>query len=505
KDIMIIFAMIVGQAQAAESHPTLSTPDEKIPFSCIVQMYNETFVLEGRAINSVKILMQENPMFAIHFSQLISEALGEMHQKNSDTLRTLQGKLLDIKRLLSNRKGLCWARYPRAGHVLDEIVQKSLPDLQKKQSDFVTIFRELHQVGELAVNIFRFLELCTDQSFCGQEFAVSQERMRVDSEQEAWEIFDQISQDLRGLLDNQKQELGYLRRLCYKRDGFPTVLSPVLLGLVDRSDGLCLFYKAYRTIILKEFCTAIEYFNQIRGITFHIRQVVQIHDEMCALENRAIKSMNLFRQDGSLFEINARNLDELLEKPEMIRLPLQDNVKILHTFLRDNDMLLGLGDQELMDMVLKGSAPNLHEKHSDFMDVCRVLHQAGDIVMAVFRCVDFRIDPNDGGKKVVVSREDICVESREQAWENLDQIPKKLDSLTKSQHSHLAAIKMLIANQVSNKHYGLRLFLTDRFLRYVSLNPANYELYGCYRRMIMRAVFQACECLQYFQFHYDES
>ncbi|MCY4414543.1 MAG: hypothetical protein OXC30_06175, partial [Alphaproteobacteria bacterium] len=488
KDIMIIFAMIVGQAQAAESHPTLSTPDEKIPFSCIVQMYNETFVLEGRAINSVKILMQENPMFAIHFSQLSSEALDAMHQENSDTLRTLQGKLLGIKRLLLNKKDLFLPLNPRAGRVLDEIVKQALPDLQKKQSDFATVFRELHQVGELAVNIFSFLELCTDQSFCGQEFSVSQERMRVDSEQEAWEIFDQIPKDLRVLFKNQAKHIGDLRRCFFRRDDLPIVM----LNLVDSSDGLCLSYKAYRKIMLKKFFMVIESFNQIRSLTFHIRQVGKIHDEVCTLENRAVKSMNLLQQDGSIFEINVRNLDEFLDEPAE-RLPLQGNVKILHAFLRDNDMLLGLGDQELMDMVLMRCAPDLQEKHSDLMDVYRVLHQAGDIVMAVFRCLDFRIDPNDGGKKVVVSQEDICVESREQAWENLDQIPKNIDSLIDILNTHLLSFQLDFQTLRKKEYCGLQCFVSKRLLRCAELNVANYVLYEYYRAMMMKAVIQACK------------
>ncbi len=88
--------------------------------------------------------------------------------------------------------------------------------------------------------------------------------------------------------------------------------------------------------------------------------------------------------------------------------------------------------------------PALPKERSDFMDVFRALHQAGDLVCAVFRCVDLCIDPNDGGKKVSVSQENICIDSKEKAVEHLKPIYRNLAILHYRQAKNLKALNTLL-------------------------------------------------------------
>jgi len=509
KHIVIICAMLVCQAQAAQSHLTLSSPDEKLPFGRIVQMCYHACDLEDRVINSVKILMQGNPVFATKFAALSAKALDQMHQENSDTLLHLWTKLLNIKKVLT-KSAFVWERNSKTTSVMDAIRSNALPDLMQEPSDFETVFHRLHELGALVVKLFRFIELCADQN--SVEVAVSQEHTYVESEEEAWGHLDQIPKELQGLLDNQKQELDDFRKWHVNFYGFPSPHCYVW-RVIDRTGGPYEVYTEYREMVLQKFCKVVESFNEIRSVALHIRRTVQIHNEVCALEDRAIKCVNFLIQQENSFnlkamfsKISALAFDSVKQEDSLMPVELKEKVTRLSEFLFDHqDMLLRLKDQELQDMVLKGSVPDLQEKPSDFMDVFRALHQAGELGYGLLRCVDVCIDPQDGGKTVAVSQEDICVESEEKAWEHLAKICEAFYPFwdTSSFHHtlHLRQKKNLIdlKTLLLKKRFGLECFVSDDLLKCAYVNVCTYELYEKYREIILRRFIQALKQLQYWE------
>ncbi|MCY4414313.1 MAG: hypothetical protein OXC30_04990 [Alphaproteobacteria bacterium] len=453
---MIICLMLVCQVKSAESPSVLSREDAK-PFGCIVQMYDQACVLEERVTKSLNLLMEANPKFKKSVLQASCEVLDAVTQEDRDRSFFLQRELKEIKGVLSCEQECLSTFNSRLGSVLDEVLQEDLPDLQKKQSDFATIFRDLHQVGDLAVVVFRCVNLCIDQNAVGEKVAVFRDRIRVEREDEAWGHLDQIPQELQGLFKNQKKHLDDLQKLLAKHDDCATSIPPVLWELIDRRAALCLiYYKEYRAMILQKFCKVANSVNQLQSVPLQLRRVVKMHGEICALEDRAINSLQIVMQ-GNPMQIKLQNRDKFLpddmvlsfqEKQKDFRVVLFANISKMVSVLLDDPELLAIAAQE--------TVPNLQQEQSDVMDVLRALHRAGDLVMAVLRRVDLCFDPH-GGKKFAVPQEDTRVASQEEGWKNLAQIPERIKVLIAQQEKNLNDLQRLFAQ----KSYGTQILVSE--------------------------------------------